>query len=139
MQRWEIVQKQVLRGHQTSPGLFSVSNVKYSVVSCISQHTTLQLSCGTTAIFTMKMDVYCKDLEEEVDAYPEFHFQVKRIENVWQERWEAPKFSGGRGHKELEAIAKKYGGLRRKAVTQSSHMQVRNMISGQWQTGMIWR
>jgi hypothetical protein len=62
---------------------------------------------------SMKMDVYCKDLEEEVDADPEFHFQVKRVAKLWQERWEVPKFSGGRGRKELEAkLEKKYVGLK---------------------------
>ena len=43
---------------------------------------------------SMKMDVYCKDLEEEVDADPEFHIQVKRIAKIWQERWVVPKFPG---------------------------------------------
>jgi hypothetical protein len=45
----------------------------------------------------MKMDVYCNDLEEEVNADPEFHFQVTRIAKLWWERWEVPKFPGDKG------------------------------------------
>jgi hypothetical protein len=63
----------------------------------------------------MKMDAYCKDLQEEVTNA---NLQNKPIQSVkklrlWQESWEVSKRYGGKGQKLLEArLEKKYIGLK---------------------------
>ncbi len=63
----------------------------------------------------MKMDVYCKDLQEEATNANLQNEPIHCIRNVrlWQESWEVPKRYGGKGQKLLEVqLEKKCVGLK---------------------------
>jgi hypothetical protein len=63
----------------------------------------------------MKMDAYCKDLQEEVANANLQNEPIQCVRNVklWQESWKVPKRYGGKGQKLLEArLEKKYIGLK---------------------------
>jgi hypothetical protein len=63
----------------------------------------------------MKMDAYCKDLQEKAANANLQNEPIQCIRNVrlWQESWEVPKRYGGKGQKLLEArLEKKYIGLK---------------------------
>ncbi len=63
----------------------------------------------------MKMDAYCKDLQEEATNANSQNEPIQCVRNVrlWQKSWEVPKCYGGKGQKLLEArLEKKYIGLK---------------------------
>ncbi len=63
----------------------------------------------------MKMDAYCKDLQEEATNANLQNNPIQCVRNVrlWQKSWEVPKCYGGKGQKLLEArLEKKYIGLK---------------------------
>jgi hypothetical protein len=63
----------------------------------------------------MKMDAYCKDLQEEAANANLQNEPIQCVKNVrlWQESWEVLKRYGGKGKKLLEArLEEKYIGLK---------------------------
>jgi hypothetical protein len=63
----------------------------------------------------MKLDAYCKDLQEEATNANLQNKPIQCVRNVrlWQESWEVPKRYGGKWQKLLEAwLEKKYIGLK---------------------------
>ncbi len=63
----------------------------------------------------IKMDAYCKDLQEEAANANLQNEPIQCVRNVrlWLESWEVPKRYGGKGQKLLEArLEMKYIGLK---------------------------
>jgi hypothetical protein len=82
-------------------------------------HKTALLCAGKlwedTDFDCMKMDAYCKDLQEEAANANLQNEPIQCVTNVrlWQESWEVLKRYGGKGQKLLEARPeKKYFGLK---------------------------
>ncbi len=76
-------------------------SIKFCVVNCVRLLSHVQVSCGDTDFNFMKMDAYCKDLQEEAANANSQNEPIQYIRNVrlWQESWEVPKCYGWKGQK----------------------------------------
>ncbi len=115
--------KKIKRGDCAQTGIDETAKQVLVYAQCQMLHGKLcktALSCAgklweDTDFVCMKMDAYCKDLQEEAANANLQNEPIQCIRNMrlWQESWEVPKRYGGKGRKLLEVrLEKKYISLK---------------------------